>query len=423
MNEKYLKMLDEAKTPGIRKMILDNILFRDDAVYIIKGIFGELTKRDYYQSMASDILCFLADFPGFADDEILFSINVVPKVLKKLTTNQIESIITYTPNAIDEILKYVEYLDLSNGMIIRFITSFLLKNRFELFDDFQRQIILLGNKDALTSFIVEIIQEEYEFDFERLYPQILDCKYNSFPALLTNYVYNASLKAFLVKHFDEFLDIEVNEKMYFIERLKNSLPKDIKEKYDYLFKIYRVSMLPMNTLKSLNIALKHNDEGFIKDYVGNEDVSYIQSGSSSQAFKIGEDKVLKFCKLKHMEDTETESFLLAPTERKIIYEDKKPILYIEEQGYLSKTHNGVYMNDRDLDNFFNELDRQNLVLHDPHCVRRFYDNFGFLKDYHDAQLAGVANYDELPLWFKLRPIVLFDIDLVRKKRVIKRNLH
>ena len=423
MNEKYLKMLDEAKNPGIRKMILDNILFRDDAVYIIKGIFGELTKRDYYQSMASDIFCFLADFPGFADDEILFSINVVPKVLKKLTTNQIESIITYTPNAIDEILKYVEYLDLSNGMIIRFITSFLLKNRFELFDDFQRQIILLGNKDALTSFIVEIIQEEYEFDFERLYPQILDCKYKSFPSLLTNYIYNASLKAFLVNHFEELLDMEVNEKMYFIERLKNSLPKDIKEKYDYLFKIYRVSMLPMNTLKSLNIALKHNDEGFIKDYVGNEDVSYIQSGSSSQALKIGEDKVLKFCKLKHMEDTETESFLLAPTKREIIYEDKKPILYIEEQGYLSKTHNGVCMNDRDLDNFFNELDRQDLVLHDPHCVKRYYDNFGFLNDYHDAQLAGVSSYDELPLWFKLRPIVLFDIDLVRKKRVIKRNLH
>lgn len=423
MNDRYLKMLDDAKTPNVRKMILDNILFRDDAIYVIKGIFGELTKRDYYRSMASDILCFLAEFPGFADDEILFSINVVPKTLKILKANQIEAIITYIPNAIDEILKYIKHLDLSKGCVIRFITSFLLKNRFELFDEFQKQIILLGNKEALMSFIIEIIQEEYAFDFERLYPQILDCKYKSFPSLLANYTYNTRLKAFLANHFDEFFDIESNEKMYFIDRLKNSLPKEIKERYDYLFKIYRVSMLPMNTLKSLNIALKHNDEEFIKDYVGDEIVSYIQSGSSSQAFKIGEDKVLKFCKLKHMQDTETENFLLAPTRRKIIYEDKKPILYIEEQNYLSKSFNGVYMNDNDLDNFFRELDRQGLVLHDPHCVRRFYDNFGFLKDYHDAQLVGVTNYDELPLWFKLRPIVLFDIDLVRKKQVIKRSLH
>lgn len=40
------------------------------------------------------------------------------------------------------------------------------------------------------------------------------------------------------------------------------------------------------------------------------------------------------------------------------------------------------------------------------------DNFGFLKDYKDATLVGVDSYEELPDWFKKRPIVLYDIDMV-----------
>lgn len=139
-------------------------------------------------------------------------------------------------------------------------------------------------------------------------------------------------------------------------------------------------------------------------------------------FRIGDDKVLKLTSRKHMKDTLTEHFLLAPTKTKIIYnENNEPILYIEKQDYLEKVYNGVAMNDEDLENYFEELRRLNIILHDPHCVKRLYDNFGFLKDYHDATLIGVNSYEELPDWFKRRPLVLYDIDMIRMKE-IKKNM-
>lgn len=74
------------------------------------------------------------------------------------------------------------------------------------------------------------------------------------------------------------------------------------------------------------------------------------------------------------------------------------------------------MTEQDIENFLMEANKQGLVITDPLCLSKDNDNFGFLKSYKDATLAGVNSYDELPDWFKERPIVLYDIDLVTYKK-------
>lgn len=50
-----------------------------------------------------------------------------------------------------------------------------------------------------------------------------------------------------------------------------------------------------------------------------------------------------------------------------------------------------------------------------HCLEKNFNNFGFLKDYHDANTTGFKSAEDLPEWFKERPIVLYDVDLVYRK--------
>lgn len=74
------------------------------------------------------------------------------------------------------------------------------------------------------------------------------------------------------------------------------------------------------------------------------------------------------------------------------------------------------MTEEDISNFMKEIDRQGLVLGDPHCLQHDFVNFCFLEDYHDANLCGASSYEDLPEWFKKRPLVLYDIDMVTRKR-------
>lgn len=38
-----------------------------------------------------------------------------------------------------------------------------------------------------------------------------------------------------------------------------------------------------------------------------------------------------------------------------------------------------------------------------------------MKDYHDAILVGITSHEELPEWFKKRPLIMYDIDMIQYK--------
>lgn len=415
MEHSLLKTLDRAQDNLSRKIIIKNILVGYNGIFEIKEIFKRLSTRNYFSSIASTLFDYIIYYPEYMGNEITYLISLDSVRLIFVTYGRLKDLLKYLPDSLDFILDKAADLDLTNQLIIELLLDNSLANEGYK-NKLLKAIFLSGSEIVLKTFTLEITKKKYNFDFSLFLPFLFMTNIDNAPSLLASLAYlNKNLKSFLVNYFSVILPLEKVDILDFIAFLKSDLSTRVLKDYEYLFKIYQVTTQKKLTYQMLNTILKNKDDGFIRDYIGCEEVFYLKYGSTAIAYRIGDDKVLKLSAYKHDKLSILEHFLLAPTERKVIYRELKPILYIEKQKYLASEYNGEPINKLDLDNFFNELDRQNLVLTDPHCVRMDYDNFGFLNDYHEAQLVGVSNYDELPEWFKLRPLVLFDIDMIREK--------
>lgn len=419
----FIKRLDNASSPWLRLSILQTTFLRDDAIYIIKESFSELTKRDYFKYIDQKLFYFLVDYTVYARDEIIYLLNSNHSVFHLLTPKQLSDLIRDIPEVLDYVLARFYELDLNNQTLVRDLTLSCINDE-DKFLRFAAKIFASKNNDAVPNFIRSLAQDNLLEDYSVLKPLISDARNSSVPTIMSSNVFlDNGLRNFLVDNFMELLELEKKNKMGFIDDLKYDLEDDIKAYYDYLLKLVSASNVPKETIGRLNILLANGGEDFIKDYIGDNDVSYLKAGSTAQAFRIGEDKVLKFAKMKHIPDSVYEHFLLAPTERKIIRDDSfKPILYIEKQDYLSQVYNGIPLGSDDYNNFFEEIKKQHLIVRDPHCLGRYADNFGFLRDYHDATLVGVSSHEELPDWFKRRPLVIFDIDMIIQDKTKIRKL-
>ncbi len=422
----FLKKMDKAESPWLRVGILETTFPRIDALSIIKESFNELTKRDYFRYIDQKLFLYLADYPEEAKDEILYLLNSKKSMLHLLSPKQLNHLIQVIPEVFDLVMERFLELDLTSEELVRALTNAVLDNENH-FLTLSERIFASKSETGISNFIHTLAYGNDFSDYSVLKPFIKNARVESIPSIMSNHVYlDDNLRVFLVDNFLELYNIEKYRKMDFIDSLKYDLPDDVTKKYEYLLSLLRASNVPKTTINYLNILLANNEEAFIKDYIGDNEVRYIKSGSTAQAFRVGEDKVLKFAKMKHMPNSIFEHFLLAPTER-IVTKDEagKPTLYIEKQNFLKQVYNGIPINSDDYENFFNEAKKQRLIIRDPHCVRRYADNFGFLNDYHEATLVGVDDHEELPDWFKRRPFVLFDIDMViedtsnNKKRMLK----
>lgn len=426
MINSFLKKMDKAENPWLRVGILETTFPRIDALSIIKGSFNELTKRDYFRYIDQKLFLYLADYPDDAKDEILYLLNSKKSMLHLLSPKQLNHLIQVIPEVFDLVLERFLELDLTSEELVRNLTNAVLDNE-KHFLTLSERIFKTKSETVISNFIHTLAYGSDFSDYNILKPFIKNARVESIPSIMSNHVYlDDNLRVFLVDNFLELYNIEKYRKMDFIDTLKYDLPDDVTKKYEYLLRLLRASNVPKTTINYLNILLANNEEFFIKDYIGDNEVSYIKSGSTAQAFRIGEDKVLKFAKMKHMPNSIFEHFLLAPTERRVTKDEAgKPALYIERQNFLKQVYNGIPINSDDYENFFNEAKKQRLIIRDPHCVRRYADNFGFLNDYHEATLVGVDDHEQLPDWFKRRPFVLFDIDMVikdtsnNKKRMLK----
>lgn len=422
----FLKKMDKAESPWLRVGVLETTFPRIDALSIIKSSFNELTKRDYFHYIDQKLFLYLADYPEDAKDEILYLLNSKKSMLHLLSPKQLNHLIQVIPEVFDLVMERFLELDLTSEELVRDLTNAVLDN-VNHFLTLSERIFASKSETGISNFIHTLAYGNDFSDYSVLKPFIENARVESIPSIMSNHVYlDDNLRVFLVDNFLELYNIEKYRKMDFIDSLKYDLPDDVTKKYEYLLSLLRASNVPKTTINYLNILLANNEESFIKDYIGDKEVRYIKSGSTAQAFRVGEDKVLKFAKMKHMPNSIFEHFLLAPTDRIVTKDDAgKPTLYIEKQNYLKQVYNGIPINSDDYDNFFNEAKRQRLIIRDPHCVRRYADNFGFLNDYHEATLVGVDDHEELPDWFKRRPFVLFDIDMViedtsnNKKRMLK----
>ena len=435
MDKNFIRKMDNADYCYLKLDILRTILDRSDAKEIVKEIFPVLTKRDYLTNISSYLLEFFLIHSDEFKDEILYLFKGHFINKKDLAPTSIESVIYSIPEVIDVIVEQIndiclndnpyERLSLKSQELIKTLTIYIIKERLDLFEIFMNFIINSGRPEAIHHFFVTLVTNDQNFDYNLILIALRNCKksdedrsFSDLPYSLGEYVHwSDALKAFLVENFEELFSYEKSRKIKFLFDMRTLIPTDVLDKYAYLLKIANESSYREN-MDTLETLLKYKMENFIKDFIGNEEVTSFNErmGSTSEVFKIGENRILKMLRLKYDEESEKEHFLLAPTKQLIIQdENKRPILYVEKQKLHKQEHNGVPLNDEDLDNFFRELDRCDLELNDPHCKERDFHNFGFLDDYHEATLVGVSSYEELPDWFKKRPVVLFDIDMVRKK--------
>lgn len=426
MENIYLKRLDNEKDLWLKSAILTNILSRNDGNKILKEIFPELSKRKYFYYLVQALFDHFLCYPLIFTDEIIYMLSIDKRNYLRINYNQIEVLIYNIPECFKILINNLEELRLKDYRTISLLTKYCIKHQ-EYFDDFLKIILKSKNEDIKHAFFTELVNVDYNFDFSLILKAIKnldnDINISSLPSTLVDFSYNnTKLRDFLVDNLEELMRMEKHKKMKFFCSLKNYLPSSLKFKYAYLYQLFILSEVPPKMENMLDILLEHQEEDFVKKYVQGKDITFIGKGTTSQVFKIGDNKILKLSMKKHIKSTLTEHFLLAPTEMKIIYdENKEPILYVEKQNLLSKIHDGIPMNEEDLENYFAELHRLNILLRDPHCLRRGFDNFGFLDDYHDATLVGVNSYDELPDWFKKRPVVLFDIDMFTPKLIPKKN--
>ncbi len=225
-------------------------------------------------------------------------------------------------------------------------------------------------------------------------------------------------KELIDKYYRCFFNAESKRKLHLVREIGYILP-EIKERYQEIFRFAEDPMVMTNLDFILSTVINANEESFISDYIMGKDVVYEGMGTTRKVFKVGEEHILKFARSLHRKNNVTKHFLLAPNDIRIISVGNFAPVYIERENYLSKYHNGKYMTEKDIDNFLAEAEKQGLEISDPHCLSKEKDNFGFLKSYKDATLVGVKNHDELPEWFKERPLVLYDIDMVSYKEGAK----
>ena len=88
-------------------------------------------------------------------------------------------------------------------------------------------------------------------------------------------------------------------------------------------------------------------------------------------------------------------------------------MVLEIQDYLSNTCDGIGITNEDIANWNLEMEKLGYVVTDPLCRHFRTDNFGFLKSYKDANIE--EKIIDIPEWFKRRPLVLYDIDLIYRK--------
>ncbi len=425
MENTFIKKLDNASTDYYKLCVLLNILDRPDAKKILKEIFSSLIKRDYYAFLGEHIFKFFLVHKELFKEEILYIMSTnMPKSLI-LSLDNVMDIITID-GGIEEVLKHFDQVNIRSQKLINDLTLYIMNNRPDLFSSFVAAVMKTKEDQTIHHFFVTIVTNDIDFDYNLILEALrkwkegeYDDSFSEMPHTMVDYMFwSEKLKVFLSNNFEELFNLEKSKKIRFLEALIPYLPKEIAEKYDYLLKIIKASILPKHCEECLNILLANHKGNWIKDYIGDKSVVSFNErmGTTAEVFRVGEKQILKIAQAKHDEESEREHFLLGPTEQLIIKDSlEKPILYVEKQKLFLQTHKGRALNQEDLDHYFEELERCDMEINDPHCHARDFDNFGFLDDYHEATLVGVNSYEELPDWFKERPVVLLDIDLVRKK--------
>lgn len=319
----------------------------------------------------------------------------------------IKLLISYSKELDDDKIYFVlleTFLNTNNqNAKARFIFSSLVNN------------MPINDSDILKSLYISSNDFDYKQESLPFYKEKENVS-STLPYELALYLkkYHKEKQALIKDNFELFFNAESKYKMAFLDNCIDYISDDILEKYHMLFNIYKKHSYKAVD-EVMTYLINYNCENILLDIIGDKEVTYLRRGTTTVAYRV-QNQVFKISRRKHEMNSERNLFLLAPTKTTYINDENGEVVgIIEQQEYLDKEYNGISITRDDILNFLEELDKQGYEITDPDCLQCCPSNFGFLRDYRDAMLGDYQSYSELPEWFKKRPIVLYDIDLVYKK--------
>lgn len=318
----------------------------------------------------------------------------------------------------DEQINYLITTDWSLSFIL--IHEIIVKDNYFLAERiinnqeaFEKSLIILKKCQTITkiTFIYEALCLDKVIE-DNIVLELLSNQKYSLPKW---FIENEKIKPLIIRNFNFFVELESECKMNLIDKFYDDIDEDILAKYKHFIDLYN-----LHKDKSVDVFLTRlinaNEEEKLLPYLS-DNLTYLNSGTTTDVYTDGT-KVVKLTLEKYCPDTVKDLFLLAPTETIKINTCKKVSnQVIEIQSYLPKKKKGLSISKREIKRFLQELDKFGYYTDDPNNLDLLPDNFGYLYDYHDANLTGFSCYEELPSWFKKRPLVLYDIDKVYKKKL------
>ncbi|MGM9834159.1 MAG: hypothetical protein ACI31M_00040 [Bacilli bacterium] len=383
----------------------DNILLMnflcecDWAKDYLKDNFDRFVCNDYYTSTVYTITKWAVRF-GAQDilDMLAYHMNLnVRAEFMKTIFLEYRSLIEKFYK--DDICSYFVNKD-SSGVVEKMQEKDLSMIAYSLFDycfndklytDIKEFIFENYETNHLSQYIMDLLAEnDFEPDIFHCYEELMK-DINRYFKTADNYKYE------LIKRFGDNITTPEKDEYLFV--------------YNYVF--YEMKCDIEGKIMVLNLLLCNLRDRYLqlvnKYYKQSQSKNIIFKGAGSTSFSIQiDDKILKFSNMKYISKYNVpEVFLIIKNYEYYEIRDIEGIKEtIEVQQCLTKP---FVEHDDEMEIYFRtELYNMGYILED-YLYRNGKANCFYLDDYHDA---NCSNPEDLPEWFKERPLVLVDRDLV-----------
>ena len=381
--------------------LLNDIIYSNDQYKIANTVFNLIYKDPRYLDYIIKLL-----------DNDLVDFSIIKEQVSDDIINNTTWAFDYFSNNLDKLYKLGYTLSITKSFVDNAAVS------EEKYHSLIERIIDNNNREVRDSLMLSLIIRKPDIKEEDL------VKFITSPNGIKSKIPISCLKIakknskydnimnIIINNFEVFFNREVSRKMELYKLLSNDVDIERLKEYKNLFRFYEI-FESVDLDEVLTSLINNSDYSFIDELSKDNDITFIGSGTTTKVFKVG-DKVVKFTLNKHEANMAIKDlYLFAPTKTKLISNGNNNMV-IEVQDYLTDAYNGETITSKDISNWNSELDRLGYVVTDPLCSYLKTDNFGFLKSYKDANFGDIS-IDDIPEWFKKRPLVLYDIDLIYRK--------
>lgn len=265
-------------------------------------------------------------------EEIINAQKIYPEPLIEIIVNQVKDNQDLLNNCINRFL-YSKHSRLREEAIF-----YLAKNN--LLPDKELVVAALYNNPA------DILNQT---DESKVIDKNRDLLLSDLPYLISA-IKDSDYQVLIKKYYSLFFAAESKRKLHFIKKV-GYISKEIEEKYQEILRLAEDPMVFTNLDFILSAIINANEGDFIIDRIKGKDVEFGGMGTTRKVLKVGDDSILKFARHLYSDENLTEHFLLCPNKLKKITVSNSTTIYIEEEPYLSKTHNGKKMTEQDIENF------------------------------------------------------------------------